>query len=162
MHADRHNVLLQHDVRAAEKWAHAFVRTIGAQTVMAGDENWVDVGHAEDFSKTPLKRVSAMNVELAVSLKDGKFGAVSNSCNHVGGPLGEGRLNGDYIVCPWHNWKFHRCSGLGEPGFEEDRIPAYPVKLEGGRVFVDLEGGSRRQRAPHPAHPLARDVKREA
>jgi len=26
----------------------------------------------------------------------------------VGGPLGEGRLNGDYIVCPWHQWTFHR------------------------------------------------------
>ena len=58
-----------------------------------------------------------------MSFKDGTFGVVSNVCNHVGGPLGEGRLDGDYIVCPWHNWKFHRCSGVGEPGFEADRVP---------------------------------------
>ena len=45
---------------------------------------------------------------------------MSNACNHVGGPLGDGRLDGDYITCPWHNWKFHRCTGKGEPGFEED------------------------------------------
>src|SRR5271165_5140259 len=101
---------------------------------MPNDENWVDVGHAEEFSATPLKRVTAVNVELAISFRDGKFGAISNVCNHAGGPLGDGRLDGDYVVCPWHNWKFHRCSGLGEPGFEEDRIPAYPVKVEIGRV----------------------------
>ena len=73
-----------------------------------------------------------------MSFKDGRFGVVSNACNHVGGPLGEGRLDGDYITCPWHNWKFHRCSGKGEPGFEEDAVPAYAVKVENGRVLVDM------------------------
>jgi nitrite reductase/ring-hydroxylating ferredoxin subunit len=97
---------------------------------MAGDENWVDIGSTEEFSGPPLRRIKALNHELAISLKDGQFGAVSNTCNHVGGPLGEGRLDGDYIVCPWHNWKFHRCSGVGEPGFERDRVPAYPVKVD--------------------------------
>jgi nitrite reductase/ring-hydroxylating ferredoxin subunit/multimeric flavodoxin WrbA len=127
---------------------------------MPEDENWIDVGHTDEFSPTSLKRVTAMNVELAMSFRDGKFGAISNVCNHVGGPLGDGRLDSDYIICPWHNWKFHRCSGIGEPGFEEDRIPAYPVKIESGRVFVNLEAGSKRQKKPHPPHPLAREVQR--
>ena len=127
---------------------------------MAGNENWVDIGSAEEFSKTPLKRVTATNRELAVSCKDGTFGVVSNTCNHVGGPLGDGRLDGDYIVCPWHNWKFHRCSGLGEPGFEDDRVPAYPVKIENGRVLVNLAAASKRQKAPHQPHPLSRKVER--
>ena len=90
---------------------------------MAGDENWVDVGATDELSRTPLRHVTVAQRELAISFKDGTFGVVSNVCNHVGGPLGEGRLDGDYIVCPWHNWKFHRCSGVGEPGFEEDRVP---------------------------------------
>ena len=46
---------------------------------MTEDETWVDVGHVDDFNTTPLKRVTAMNRDLAVSLKDGKFGAVSNT-----------------------------------------------------------------------------------
>ena len=29
---------------------------------MPEDENWVDVGHTDEFSATPLKRVTAMNV----------------------------------------------------------------------------------------------------
>jgi nitrite reductase/ring-hydroxylating ferredoxin subunit/multimeric flavodoxin WrbA len=129
---------------------------------MAAQEFWIDIGSADELSKTLLKRITAKNRDLAVSFKDGKFGAVSNACNHVGGPLGDGRLDGEYIVCPWHNWKFHRCSGLGEPGFEEDRVPAYPVKIENGRVMVNLEAGSKRQKAPHEPHPLSRKVERAA
>ena len=129
---------------------------------MAGDENWIDVGSADEFSKTPLKCVKTQNREFAVSCKDGKFGVVANACNHVGGPLGDGRLDGDYIVCPWHNWKFHRCSGLGEPGFEEDRVPAYPVKVEKGRLLVNIDAATKRQKAPHEPHPLSRKVERAA
>jgi nitrite reductase/ring-hydroxylating ferredoxin subunit/multimeric flavodoxin WrbA len=127
---------------------------------MTEADSWVDIGHVDEFLTTPLKRVTAMNRELAVSLKDGTVGAVSNACNHVGGPLGDGRIEGDYIVCPWHNWKFHRCSGAGEPDFEEDCVPAYPTKVEGGRVFVNLGAGSARHKTPHEPHPLSRKVER--
>jgi nitrite reductase/ring-hydroxylating ferredoxin subunit/multimeric flavodoxin WrbA len=132
----------------------------GKHITMAEAESWVDIGGVDEFSATPLKRVTAMERALAVSLKDGTFGVVSNVCNHVGGPLGDGRLDGDYIVCPWHNWKFHRVSGVGEPGFEADRVPSYPVKVEGGRVLVNIAAGSKRQKSPHEPHPLSRKLER--
>jgi len=125
-------------------------------------ENWVDVGAAAELSATPLRRIKPNDRDIALSFRNEKFGAVSNTCNHVGGPLGEGRLDGDYIICPWHGWKFHRASGQGEPGFEEDCVPAYPVKVENGRVLVDLAGATRRTKKPHDPHPLAREVKRAA
>jgi nitrite reductase/ring-hydroxylating ferredoxin subunit/multimeric flavodoxin WrbA len=123
-------------------------------------ENWVDIGDSDELSALPLKRVTVGNREFAVSYKDGTFGVVSNTCNHAGGPLGKGRLDGEYIVCPWHNWKFHRCDGTGEPGFEDDRVPAYAVKVESGRLLVDLNSATKRQRKPHPPHPLARKAER--
>jgi multimeric flavodoxin WrbA/nitrite reductase/ring-hydroxylating ferredoxin subunit len=127
---------------------------------MAGDDNWVDIGTTEELSQTPLKRVRAMDRELAISIKDGQFGAVSNSCNHVGGPLGEGRLDGEYIVCPWHNWKFHRLTGVGEPGFEGDRVPSFPVRVESDRVLVNIGAPTKRTKQPHDPHPLSRKVER--
>jgi nitrite reductase/ring-hydroxylating ferredoxin subunit/uncharacterized protein YecT (DUF1311 family) len=129
---------------------------------MDGDENWLDVGSKNELSEPLLRRIKAENRELAISFRDGKFGAVSNMCNHAGGPLGEGRLDDEYIVCPWHNWRFHRCSGVGEPGFEGDRVPAYPVKVENGRVLVNLAAGSKRAKSPHEPHPLSRKVARAA
>ena len=127
---------------------------------MAELANWIDVGSAEELSKAPLRRVSVQNREFALSFKDGQFGVVANGCNHAGGPLGDGRLDGNFIICPWHNWKFHRCTGVGEPGFEEDRVPAYPVKVENGRVLVDAANATKRNKKPHPPHPLARKVVR--
>jgi multimeric flavodoxin WrbA/nitrite reductase/ring-hydroxylating ferredoxin subunit len=127
---------------------------------MAPAEDWVDIGSVAELAAAPLQVGTARNISIAISYKDGVFGVVSNACNHVGGPLGEGRLDGDYIVCPWHGWKFHHTTGMGEPGFEADRVPAFPVKVEGGRVLVNVAAPSRRTKAPHDPHPLAREVRR--
>jgi multimeric flavodoxin WrbA/nitrite reductase/ring-hydroxylating ferredoxin subunit len=123
-------------------------------------ENWIDIGAADELSKRPLQRVRTGNREFAVSFKHRQFGVIANACNHVGGPLGEGRLDGDYVTCPWHAWKFNRSTGVGEPGFEEDCVPAYPVKVVDGRLLADLAGASRRARKHHDPHPLARDPAR--
>ena len=64
---------------------------------MVSGEDWVDVGSTDVLARTPLKSCKARAIPIAISFKDGQFGAVSNICNHVGGPLGEGRLDGDYI-----------------------------------------------------------------
>lgn len=124
------------------------------------DEGWVDIGGAEALARRALQRVMAGDVPIALSCVGGAFAAVHGACNHVGGPLGEGTLDGEYIVCPWHHWKFHRQTGLGEPGFEADRIPTYPVKVENGRVLVNLKAATKRTRRPHDPHPLARAVRR--
>ena len=129
---------------------------------MAGPDNWIDIGAANELAMKPLHAVVAADTAIALSYQDGQFGALSNVCNHVGGPLGQGPLDHDYIVCPWHGWKFHRCSGLGEPGFEEDRVPAFPVKIANGRVLVNVAAPTRRSKKPHEAHPLARPVERAA
>jgi nitrite reductase/ring-hydroxylating ferredoxin subunit len=55
---------------------------------MVSGEDWVDVGSTDGFARTPLKSCKARAIPIAISFKDGQFGAVSNICNHVGGPLG--------------------------------------------------------------------------
>ena len=101
-------------------------------------KSWHDLGSAENFRKVPVTEVSAGNTRLAITWQDGKFGAVSGICNHAGGPLGQGHLDGEYVVCPWHHWKFHCRTGLGEPGYEDDAVPSHVVKEEGGHLFVQL------------------------
>jgi nitrite reductase/ring-hydroxylating ferredoxin subunit/multimeric flavodoxin WrbA len=123
--------------------------------------DWIDVGAADDLAKRELQSVTAKRARIALSYRGGEFSAVSGVCNHVGGPLGEGTLDGDYIVCPWHFWKFHHRTGEGEPGFEEDCVPRYAVKVEHGRVLVDITSATARTRKPHAPHPLARPIKRE-
>jgi nitrite reductase/ring-hydroxylating ferredoxin subunit/multimeric flavodoxin WrbA len=124
-------------------------------------EGWIDVGAAEELSKKPVQELRAGERRIALTFRDGRFGAISGVCNHVGGPLGRGHLDGDYVVCPWHYYKFHWQSGEGEPGYEQDRVPAHDVKVENGRVLVAEKPRSKRNRLPHDPHPLAREPRRE-
>ena len=124
-------------------------------------EEWVDVGAAEELAGRAVQPVLIGARKVALTCRNGEFGAISGLCNHAGGPLGEGRLDGDYVVCPWHYWKFHRRTGQGEPGYEEDAVPAYEVKVVSGRVLVRAKPASPRSRKPHAPHPLARTPVRE-
>ena len=125
------------------------------------DQNtWQDLGAIEDFQRKPLTEVMLGRNKIAISFVNGEFGAISGVCNHVGGPLGQGRLDGDFVTCPWHNWKFHRQTGVGEPGFEEDVVPSYAVRIENGHLFLQLEPLTQRHKKPHALHPLSRPIQR--
>jgi multimeric flavodoxin WrbA/nitrite reductase/ring-hydroxylating ferredoxin subunit len=128
--------------------------------VSATPAEWIDVGAAADLAHVPLQEIRARDTRIALSCVDGKFGAVSGVCNHVGGPLGNGTLEGDYVVCPWHQYRFHRENGAGEPGYEGDRVPSYAVKVENGRVLVSARPVTKRGHLPHEPHPLAREPER--
>lgn len=128
---------------------------------MSDDREWVDVGATADLSGAEIQSIQVGGRTIALTCRGGEFGAIDGRCNHVGGPLGEGSLDGDYVVCPWHNWKFHRVTGEGEPGFEEDRVPRYEVCVVDGRVLVDPRRATKRNRKPHAPHPLSRPVGRE-
>ena len=123
---------------------------------------WRDLGPVDKFAEGSVTEVEVGRTKLAVSRRDGQFGVVSGVCNHVGGPLGQGRLDGDYLVCPWHHWKFHRVTGEGEPGFEEDAVPRYEFRVENGHLHINSDPATSRKKKPHAPHPLARRVVRAA
>ncbi len=122
---------------------------------------WHDLGGIEALKSPTLRQIVIGRTRIALSYLDGKFGAVSGVCNHVGGPLGEGRLDGEYIVCPWHNYKYHCRSGEGEPGYEADRVPRYELREENGHLFINLEAVTTRNKPAHDPHPLTRPIVRE-
>ncbi len=122
---------------------------------------WHDVGAADSLRLRPVQPVLVGRTRLALTFQDDRFGAISGACNHVGGPLGEGRLEGEYVVCPWHYWRFHARTGEGEPGYEDDRVPAHDVRVVDGRVLVCDAPRTSRQRKAHAPHPLARPPRRE-
>ena len=48
---------------------------------------------------------------IAVFNKDGEYFATDDTCPHQGGSLGQGEIDGDEIVCPWHEWRFNIKNG---------------------------------------------------
>ena len=74
---------------------------------------------------------------ICVANVNGTISAVDNVCLHRGGPLGQGVIDGDKIVCPWHGWQFTAKTGeaVHNPAA---KLALYPVKVEGEDVFVEL------------------------
>jgi 3-phenylpropionate/trans-cinnamate dioxygenase ferredoxin component len=100
-------------------------------------EAFVDVLRASDF---PVGRIRSVKIDgraVAVSHTSKGFFATDNTCPHRGGPLAEGDLIGDEIVCPWHLWGFDVATGLC-PGNAEFTIATHEVKIEGDRILVKL------------------------
>lgn len=74
---------------------------------------------------------------VAVFNKNGSFFAIDNACPHKGKSLGDGELNGDFVVCPFHNWKVNIKTGEAQnsPGKFNEK---YKVEVNGQIVFVHI------------------------
>ena len=59
-------------------------------------------------------------------------------CSHRGGPLGEGKLAGTRLACPWHGWMYDVRTGRCVIPGRGAAIPSYPVRLEANQVLVEL------------------------
>jgi nitrite reductase/ring-hydroxylating ferredoxin subunit len=58
---------------------------------------------------------------------NGTFYAIDNTCPHSGGPLGEGNLIDNFVVCPWHGWEFDVTTGDSNMGVQVD---TYKVTID--------------------------------
>lgn len=62
--------------------------------------------------------------------------ALKDTCSHAGGPLSEGKLVGDTIVCPWHSSAFRLRDGAVRHGPAATRQVAYRARVSGDQVEV--------------------------
>ncbi len=99
---------------------------------------FIEVARTSDLPVGRAKAVSAGGRTIALYHTAAGFFATSNTCPHRGGPLGEGDLMGNEIVCPWHLWGFDVATGVctGDAGI---CVPAYEVRVEDDRVLVRIE-----------------------
>jgi nitrite reductase (NADH) small subunit len=67
----------------------------------------------------------------------GKVFAVENRCPHRGGPLADGMIVGEQVVCPLHAFRYH-----GESGACDQQgicgLRTYPVQVSDGVVLLEL------------------------
>ncbi len=100
--------------------------------------NWIEVCKLDDIPPSQARTVHAGDNMIAVfRLSDDRVKAVENRCPHKQGPLAEGIISGDDIFCPLHNWRISLDSGeVAAP--DDGCVKTYPVKVEGGQVFLSL------------------------
>ena len=83
------------------------------------------------------REVSAGGRAICLANVNGELAALDNVCPHRQGPLGEGTVEGDSVVCPWHSWAFHTKTGQAEHN-PQAKVEVFPLKIEGEDVLIKL------------------------
>ncbi len=115
---------------------------------------WHRVGTVDELHHRVPFTVKVDRHQIAIFFYDGRFRAISSTCNHKGGPLCEGRLREEYVMCPWHGWEYSLLTGKGPPGYGEDAAAVYAVEERPDGVYVQTPPVSPRKVIRHEPHPL--------
>jgi nitrite reductase/ring-hydroxylating ferredoxin subunit/uncharacterized membrane protein len=62
--------------------------------------------------------------------------ALSNRCNHLGGPLDQGQIHDGTVVCPWHTSTFRLSDGQVLHGPATARQPTWETRVKDGQIEV--------------------------
>ncbi len=115
---------------------HISARFKNASVKFDRSDTFVKVGK---LNSIPLNRamtvhINGVGIAIYRSLK-GVF-AVSSSCRHQGGPIGEGKIIEGCITCPWHGYQYQPEDGKSPPPFEEE-LDVFQVKIEKEEIWLD-------------------------
>jgi nitrite reductase/ring-hydroxylating ferredoxin subunit len=98
---------------------------------------FVLAGKTGDIAAGSIHEVNVGGTVVAVANVAGTLHAISNTCLHRGGPLGQGALDGTTVTCPWHAWQFDVITGkVGQN--PTVGVACYPVEVKGDDFYVDL------------------------
>lgn len=98
----------------------------------------VKVANVSDVSAGTGKVVQAEGKTLALFNLGGTFYALDNRCTHVGGPLGEGAVDGNQVTCPWHGSVFNITTGEVVQPPARRPVATYRVRVERDEVLVEI------------------------
>lgn len=99
---------------------------------------FVDIGAVDELPNGERLFLEIDEFPIVVFNIAGQFFAIGDVCSHDNGPLGEGDLDGEEVICPRHGARFDLRTGkvLALPAVED--IPAYPVQVVGSRIQVGI------------------------
>ena len=87
------------------------------------------IGEAKEFDCNG-KMICVANV-------NGDISALDNVCPHRGGPLGQGTIDGEKIICPWHGWMINARTGAIENNDVAKQL-MYPIQIDGEEVKISI------------------------
>jgi nitrite reductase (NADH) small subunit len=103
------------------------------------EHRWVRVTRCENVPLREGRAVMLGGREIAIFNLGDRFMATDNQCPHKGGPLCDGIVVGDAVVCPLHAWKVRLDSGAVErPGSSHACVATYPTRMDAGMVWLEL------------------------
>ncbi len=100
--------------------------------------NWTDVAAEAELFEGAGIAVTPLDQDIAIfKMEDGVF-AINNVCSHGNAKLCDGFVDGHHVECPFHQALFDVRDGSVGCGPATEPAKSWPVKIENGRVLLDL------------------------
>lgn len=101
--------------------------------------SWVDACATNDIDSEDVIRFDHGNQTLAIYRSpEDAFYATDGLCTHERVHLADGLVMDNIVECPKHNGRFDYTTGEAKGAPVCVNLRTYPVKVEGGRVFIDI------------------------
>lgn len=113
---------------------------IGVDHTATADQDtpkkFVAVLDADKLAENKPAKVTAEGVAVVLVKQGDSIYALRETCTHLGGPLSEGKIEGDSIRCPWHGSRFCLKDGrvLDGPAVFPERL--FDVRVRKGQIEV--------------------------
>jgi len=100
---------------------------------------WVGVCMVDDIDSEDVIRFDHSGRTFAIYRSpDNEFFATDGLCTHEQVHLADGLVMDTIIECPKHNGRFNYRTGAAKGAPACVNLKTYPVKVETGKVFIDL------------------------
>jgi 3-phenylpropionate/trans-cinnamate dioxygenase ferredoxin component len=101
--------------------------------------DWVEACRADDVDAEDVIRFDHGGKTFAIYRSpDDKYFATDGLCTHEKIHLAEGLVMDNIIECPKHNGRFDYTTGAARGAPVCIDLKTYPVKVEGGKVLIQL------------------------
>ena len=101
--------------------------------------NWINAASFDEVPQDDVIGVEVAGRDIALYGVDGEVYATDNLCTHGQARLCDGFLEGHEIECPLHQGRFDVRTGQPACAPVAEAIRSYPVRIEGGRVWLALD-----------------------
>jgi naphthalene 1,2-dioxygenase ferredoxin component len=102
------------------------------------NNTWHDAAALDDVWDGAGLAVTIADLELALFRIGAEVFATAAMCTHGHARLCDGFIEGHEVECPLHQGRFDLRSGAATCAPAEQAIATYPVRIDGGRVFVAI------------------------
>lgn len=104
---------------------------------------WIRVCSLDEAPKPgQVMEADAEGFAVCLANLNGELSALDNLCPHRQGPLGQGWIDGEAVICPWHSWAFDLRTGQAEFP-ESEKVDVFPVKIVDNDVLVQIDVSAR-------------------
>jgi 3-phenylpropionate/trans-cinnamate dioxygenase ferredoxin component len=102
--------------------------------------SWLEVCSVDAIDEEDVIRFDQSGRTFAIYRSpDDRYFATDGLCTHEQVHLSDGLVMGNIIECPKHNGRFDYRTGAAKGAPVCVDLKTYPVKVEAGKVFINLD-----------------------